>query len=422
MTKYPHVVIVGAGFGGLGVAEQLAHVPVHVTLIDRHNYHTFQPLLYQVATSLLNAEDVGAPVRSIFRSQENVNFRLGTVNGINVPEQKIQVDDGEEISYDYLVLAGGATVNYFGTPGAAEHAFPLYTLTNAVRLRNQVIKQFEAADRDATVIDDGALNFVVVGAGPTGVETAGALSDLFYNLLPDDYHQLATDKARIIIVEMGKEVLAPFKENLRVYARQQLEDRGVELRLGEAVAEVGPTFVKLKSGEEIKTQTLIWAAGVRANPLADMLGMPQGRGGRVKLNADLSVPGHPEVFVAGDMGGVVSDGEVLPQLGSVAMQSGEHIGRQLSRRIIGEETQPFKYWDKGFMATIGRGSAVVEFPNKRTLHGPLAYFAWLGVHLALLNGTRNRIETLWNWGWSALTHDRAARIIIERDEETRSLV
>ena len=421
MSKYSHVVIVGAGFGGLGVAEQLAHVPVQVTLIDRHNYHTFQPLLYQVATSLLNAEDVGAPVRSIFRSQENVNFRLGTVTSINVPGRKIQVDGVEEVSYDYLVLAGGATVNYFGTPGAVEHAFPLYTLTNAVRLRNQIMKQFEAADRDATIINDGALNFVVVGAGPTGVETAGALSDLFYNLLPDDYHQLATDKARIIVVEMGKEVLAQFKENLRVYARQQLEDRKVELRLGEAVAEAGPTFVKLKSGEEIKTHTLIWAAGVRANPLADLLGLPQGRGGRVKLNADLSVPGHPEVFVAGDMGEVVFAGEVLPQLGSVAMQSGEHIGRQLSRRIFGEETQPFEYWDKGFMATIGRGSAVVEFPNQRTLHGPLAYFAWLGIHLALLSGMRNRIETLWNWGWSALTHDRAARIIIESEEETQSV-
>jgi NADH dehydrogenase len=421
MNKYPHVVIVGAGFGGLGVAEQLAHVPVQVTLIDRHNYHTFQPLLYQVATSLLNAEDVGAPVRSIFRDEDNVNFRLGTVTGINVPARKIQLEDGAEIDYDYLVLAGGATVNYFGTRGAAEHAFPLYTLMNAVRLRNQVMKQFEAADRNSALIEDGALNFVVVGAGPTGVETAGALSDLLYNLLPDDYHQLATDKARIIIIEMGREVLAPFKENLRVYARKELEERRVELRLGEAVTEVGPTSVKLKSGEAIKTHTLVWAAGVEANPLARMLGVPQGRGGRVKLNPDLSVPDNPEIFVVGDMGEVKSEGKLLPQLGSVAMQSGEHVGKQIARRIAGEETQAFKYWDKGFMATIGRGSAVVEFPNKRTLHGPLAYFAWLGVHLALLSGVRNRIETLWNWGWSALTHDRAARIIVEGDEQKGSV-
>src|ERR1044071_7999236 len=286
MSKYPHVVIFGAGFGGLGVAEQLDHVPVEVTLIDQHNYHTFQPLLYQVATSLLNAEDVGAPVRSLFRHQENVNFRLATVTGIDVPGRKIQIDDGEEITFDYLVLAAGATVNYFGTPGAAEHAFPLYTLMNAVKLRNQVMQRFEAASRDPSVIEDGALNFVVVGAGPTGVETAGALSDLFYNLLPNDYHQLATDKARIIIVEMGKEVLAQFKENLRTYAKEELESRGVEIRLGEAVAEVGPTTVKLKSGEEIKDHTLVWAAGVQANPIALMLGMPQGRGGRVKLNPD----------------------------------------------------------------------------------------------------------------------------------------
>ena len=421
MSKKPHVVIVGAGFGGLGVAEQLARVPVDVTLIDRHNYHTFQPLLYQVATSLLNAEDVGAPVRSMFRHEENVNFRLGTVTGIDVPGRQIEMDDGDKISFDYLAVAGGATVNFFGTPGAAEHAFPLYTLMNAVKLRNQVMRQFEAAVQNPAMIDDGALNFVIVGAGPTGVETAGALADLFYNLLPKDYHELATEKARIILVEMGREVLPPYKQNLREYARNELEERGVELRLGEAVAEVGPTSVKLKSGEVIKAHTLVWAAGVQANPLARMLGMPQGRGGRVKLNSDLSLPEHPEIFVVGDMGEVTSDGQVLPQLGSVAMQSGEHVARQIARRIFGEETQPFKYWDKGFMATIGRGSAVVEFPNKMTLQGPSAYFAWLGVHLALLSGMRNRIETLWNWGWYALTHDRAARIIIEGEEEVRRI-
>ena len=421
MGTTPHVAIVGAGFGGLGVAEQLDHVPVEVTLIDQHNYHTFQPLLYQVATSLLNAEDVGAPVRSLFRHQDNVTFRMATVTGVDMPGHKIQLKDGNQVSYDYLVLAGGTTVNYFNTPGAAEHAFPLYTLMNAVKLRNRVLERFEATDRDPALIDDGALNFVIVGAGPTGVETAGALSDLFYNLLPRDYHQLATEKARIIMVEMGKEVLAPFKDNLRAYAKEELERRRVEVRLGEAVAEVGSTFVRLKSGEEIKAHTLIWAAGVRANPLADMLGLPQGRGGRIKLNPDLSVPDHPEIFVVGDLGEVTSDGKVLPQLGSVAMQSGEHVGRQIARRLHGEPGQPFRYWDKGFMATIGRSAAVVELPNKLTLHGPLAYFAWLGVHLALLSGMRNRIETLWNWGWSALTHDRAARIIIEsKDDEVKN--
>jgi len=226
---------------------------------------------------------------------------------------------------------------------------------------------------------------------------------------------------RVAQSEMGQGVLPPFRENLRAYAKKELEGRRVEVRLGEAVAEVGPTSVKLKSGEEIKTHTLVWAAGVQANPLARMLGMPQGRGGRVKLNPDLSVPEHPEIFVVGDMGEVTSEEQVLPQLASVAMQSGEHVGRQIARRITGEETQAFKYWNKGVMATIGRGSAVVEFPNKRTLHGPLAYFAWLGVHLVLLSGMRNRIETLWNWGWSALTHDRAARIIIEGEEETRNI-
>src|SRR6266851_2498396 len=392
MGNTPHVAIVGAGFGGLGVAEQLDHIPVDVTLIDRHNYHTFQPLLYQVATSLLNAEDIGAPVRSIFRHQDNVMFRMATVTGVDVPSQKIQLDDASLIAYDYLVLAGGATVNYFNTPGAAEHAFPLYTLMNAVTLRNKILERFEAADRDSALIEDGVLNFVIVGSGPTGVEIAGALSDLFYNLLPRDYHQLATERPRVIIVEKGKEVLAPFKDNLRKYAKEELEERRVEVRLGETVAEVGPTFVRLKSGEEIKTHTLIWAAGVRANPLADILGLPQARGGRIKLNSDLSVPEHPEIFVVGDMGEVVSDGKILPQLGSVAMQSGAHVAQQISRRLAGQPAQPFKYWDKGFMATIGRGAAVVEFPNQRTLQGQLAYFAWLGVHLTLLSGMRNRIE------------------------------
>jgi NADH dehydrogenase len=419
MTKTPHVAIVGAGFGGLEAAEHLAHVPVELTLIDRHNYHTFQPLLYQVATSELNAEDVGAPVRSMFRHQNNLTFRMATVTGVDIAGRTIALEDGNKLAYDYLVLAGGATVNYFKTPGAAEHAFPLYTLMDAVKLRNHVLDRFEAADGNPSLIQDGELAFVIVGAGPTGVETAGALADLFYNVLPKDYHQLATEKARIIVVEMAEEVLSPFKENLRVYAKEELEQRRVEVRLGQAVAEVGATFVRLKSGEEIKAHTLIWAAGVRANPLADVTGLPQGRGGRIKLNPDLSVPEHPEIFVVGDMGEVASDGQVLPQLGSVAMQSGQHVGRQIARRLHGEPTQPFKYWDKGFMATIGRGAAVVEFPNQRTLHGPLAYFAWLGVHLTLLSGIRNRIEVLWNWSWSAMTHDRAARIIIQsrNDEE-----
>ncbi len=423
MSNRLHVAIVGAGFGGLGVAEHLAHVPVDVTLIDRHNYQTFQPLLYQVATSLLNAEDVGAPVRSMFQHRANVNFCMATVTGVDIAGHKIQMGDGKPISYDYLVLAGGTAVNYFNTPGAAEHAFPLYTLMNAVKLRNRILERFEAADRDPALIQDGALNFVIVGAGPTGVETAGALSDLFYNLLPRDYHQLATKDARVILVEMGQEVLAAFSDKLRAYTKRELEKRRVEVRLGQAVAEVEPRVVRLKSGEEIKAHTLIWAAGVRANPLADLLGLPQGRGGRVKLDPDLSVPEHSEIFVVGDMGEVTSDGKVLPQLGSVAMQAGKHVGRQISRRLKGEPGQPFKYWDKGFMATIGRGAAVVEFPNKWTLRGPLAYLAWLGVHLALLRGIRNTIETLWNWGWTALTHDRAARIIVDsKDDEVKPSV
>lgn len=413
MSTRPHVAIVGAGFGGLEAAEHLAHVPVDVTLIDRHDYHTFQPLLYQVATSLLNAEDVGVPVRSIFRRQDNVTFQMATVSGVDITDRKIRLESGNQIAYDYLVLAGGATVNYFNVPGAAAHGYPLYTLMDAVKLRNQILDRFEAADGNPSLMREGELTFVIVGAGPTGVETAGALADLFYNLLPKDYHRIATENARIIIVEMAEQVLSPFQDKLRMYAEEELKQRRVEVRLGQAVAEVGASFVRLKSGEVIKCHTLIWAAGVRANPLADVIGLPQGRNGRIIINPDLSVPDHPQVFVVGDMGEVTSDGQVLSQLGSVAMQSGQHVARQIALRIHGDPTQPFRYWDKGIMATIGRGAAVVEFPNKRTLRGSLAYFAWLGVHLTLLSGIRNRVEVLWNWSWSALTHDRAARIIIQ---------
>src|SRR5262245_3842318 len=228
MSNTQHVAIVGAGFGGLGVAEQLDHVPVEVTLIDRHDYHTFQPLLYQVATSVLNAEDVGAPVRSLFRHQDNVTFRMATVTGIDVPGHKIQLNDGNQISYDYLVLAGGATVNYFNTPGAAEHSFPLYTIIHAVKLRNRILERFEAAASDPTLIEDGALNFVTVGAGPTGVETAGALSDLFYNVLPRDYHQLATEKARISLLTEGKKCSPRSKTICVLMAKES--SSGVELK------------------------------------------------------------------------------------------------------------------------------------------------------------------------------------------------
>jgi NADH dehydrogenase len=258
MSKYPHVVIVGAGFGGLGVAEQIGPC-------SGCRYSNRSTQLSHIPAAPLPGSHFSAECRrrgcahsEHFPTSGECELSSGNRYGHQFAGEKIQVDDREEISYDYLVLAGGATVNYFGTPGAAEYAFPLYSLMNAVKLRNQVMQRFEAADRDTTIIDDGALTFVVVGAGPTVVETAGALSDLFYNLLPEDYHQLATEKARIILIEMGQEVLAAFKENLRAYAKKELEDRGVEIRLGEAVAEVGPTSVKLKSGEQIKAHTLVW--------------------------------------------------------------------------------------------------------------------------------------------------------------------
>lgn len=412
----PKVVIVGAGFGGLAATEALAHVPVDVVLVDQHDYHTFQPLLYQVATALLNAEDVGRPVRGIFRHQDNVTIRQATVTGVDWETRRVQLDGGHLLPFDYLVLAAGSAVSYFGIPGAAEHAFPLYTLPDAVRLRDRVLDCFEAADRDPSLIDDGALTFVVVGGGPTGSEVAGALAEMFHNVLAKDYPDLAVNKARIVLVEMGQQLLPTFKDKLRDYARATLEERGVEDRLGEAVTEVDATRVRLKSGEELRAHTLIWAAGITANPLASALGLPAGKAGRIVVYPDLSVAGHPDVFVVGDLAQIVEDGDSLPQLAAVAMQSGEHAARQIARRLMGKPGQPFRYVNKGIMAAIGRGAAVAELPNGMTIQGRTAWFAWLGVHLMLLSGTRNRVEVLWDWGWAGITHERGARIVVDTEK------
>jgi NADH:quinone reductase (non-electrogenic) len=415
-TERKRVVIVGAGFGGLTAAEHLAHVPVDVTLVDQHDYHTFQPLLYEVATSLLNAENVGRPVRDIAHHQENVTFRQATATGVDWGTQQLQLVEGTALPFDYLVLAAGATVSYFGIPGGAAHALPLYTLPDAVRLRNQIMNRFEAADRDPALISEGALTFVVVGGGPTGVETAGALADLFQHELRRDYPDLAVNRAHIILIQRGDSVLRAFKKRLRAYARKTLEERGVEVRLGVAVTEVSATGVRLSSGEALQAHTVIWAGGLQAGALADGLSLPQGRRGRIVADADLSVAGHPNVFVVGDLAQMTDNGHFLPQLARPAIESGTHAAHQITRRLMGKPGQPFHYVDLGTMATIGRGTAVCEFPTGLTLQGPVAWLAWLMVHLVELGGMRNRVDVLGDWGWNLLTHERAARIIIDPAE------
>jgi NADH dehydrogenase len=413
MAVVPKVVVVGAGFGGLEVARSLKGRPVDVTLVDRHNFHTFQPLLYQVATAGLNAADVAHVVRGLFHEQGNVRFRQGSVTGVDWGARTVGLADQDPLPFDHLVLAAGASVTWFGTPGAEEHGFPLYTLEDATALRNHVVERFEAADADPGEIDRGGLTFVVVGGGPTGVETAGALAELFAMVFRKDYPGLAVSRARVVLVEMQGHLLGPFKASSRRHALETLRSRGVEVRLGTRVASVEGDRVTLGDGEELPCQTLVWAAGVQANPLAAVLELEQDRGGRVVVGADLQVPGRPGVWAIGDIAAARdAHGDLLPQLAPVAMQAGRHVARQISRLLANEPTTVFRYRDKGTMATIGRRAAVAELPGRITLRGAPAWLAWLGLHLVFLVGKRNRASVLLNWAWNYLTWDRGPRLIL----------
>ena len=419
MVDRPRVVVLGAGFAGLAAARALAKAPVDVTMYDRNNYHTFQPLLYAVATSVAQASVVGHPVRDLFHDQRNFNFHQATVTGIDFARRQIQFEQIAGVSYDYLILGLGSRVNFYGVPGASEHAFPLYTLTDALRLREHILKQFEAVDRDPALIDDGALHFVVVGGGSTGVETSGAMAELFHGVLAKDYPNLPVDTAHISLIEGGNAILSMFPEDLSTYAKKALEERGVEVRLGEVATAIEGSRVKLKSGEEIKAHTLVWGAGLQAIPAVQSLGVPLAKAGRLSANADLSLANHPEVFAVGDCA-LITDaktGKQLPQLGSVAMQAGALAGKNITNLIQGKPAKPFKYLDKGTMATIGRGAAVVEMPVGPHLKGGAASVAWVGVHLALLSGGKSQVAAAAQAGWTALTHDRPERVIYDSPPE-----
>lgn len=413
----PRVVIVGAGFAGLNAARELDGAPCDVVLVDRHNFHTFQPLLYQVATAGLNAADVAYPVRGIFRRQRNLTFRKATVTGVDADRREVLLASGDRLPYDHLVVSAGASTNYFGVDGAAEHAFPLYRLADAVRLRNHVLEAFEAAEADPALIEHGALTFVVVGGGPTGVEVAGALVELFETVLRKDYRRARPGRARVVLVEMLESVLPPFGRGSQRHALDTLRSRGVDVRLGEAVEAVRPDGVRFASGEELPTRTVVWAAGVQASPLAERLGFERTKGGRVVVEPDLSVPGRPEVLVAGDLAGAAApDGTLYPQLAPVAIQAGEHVAEQVRRRMRGDATEGFVYRDKGIMATIGRRAAVAELPNGIRLWGTIGWFAWLLLHLVMLIGFRNRVSVVVNWAWNYLVWDRGPRLILEPEE------
>jgi NADH dehydrogenase len=414
---HPRVLILGGGFAGVGAAQKLKKAGAEVVLVDRHDYHTFQPLLYQFATGLIEQTAVGHSLRDLLSRHDNTVIHKASVSKIDLEAREVSFEEIEPISYDYLVLGIGAEVNYFGTAGAPDHAFPMYTLPHALRLKNHVLERWEAADRDPSLIEDGALNIVVVGGGPTGVETAGAVAELYRGNFAKDYPKVDSEDARVILVEAGPELFGMFKPKLRSYAEKALTDRDVEVMTGKQVASVEPTRVALKSGEQLKAHTLVWGAGLQGNALVQSLGIELQRGNRIAVGPDLALPGHPEVYVIGDVAAITDakTEQVLPQLGSVALQSGEHVGKVISARLAGKEPEPFKYKDKGTMATIGRGAAVVQMLGGRTMTGLKAQAAWGVVHLALLPTNEDRAKAVVDWAGAATTHQRVGRITVEAE-------
>jgi NADH dehydrogenase len=369
-------------------------------------------LLYQVATSALTPADVVFPVRGVFRGAANVRVRRGTVTAVDLGRRRVCLDDGDELAYDTLVLAAGATTAWFGVPGAEQHALPLYGLADAVGVRNHVLARIEAADADPAHVDV-ALTVVIVGGGPTGVEMAGAFVELFHGVLARDFPRLDFGRARILLVEMGDRLLAGFSPQGSRHADEQLRARGVDLRLGTTVTAVDDGSVTLSTGEVVPTGTVVWAAGVRTSPLLEGLGLERVANGRVAVDASLRLPGHPEVFVVGDLAAVPWRGGLLPQVANVAQQEGTHAGRTIARMSRGRRARPFRYHHLGFMATIGRGAAVADLPLRVHLTGFPGWLAWLGLHLVRLVGVRNRASVLLNWAWSYLTWDRGPRLILE---------
>jgi NADH:ubiquinone reductase (H+-translocating) len=386
-----------------------------VTLIDQNGYHQFQPLLYQVATAELAGQDMTFEHTEVFHGQDNVTLVQQAGVAADIDQLSVTLADGTTITGDYLVLAAGAQPNFFNTPGAREFAFPLYSLTDARRVRERVLQLFGDAAAKPELIDDGALTFVVIGGGPTGVEISGSLSELVYDVMPHRYPHLAVAGARIVLVDVGHMLLAPFSDESHTYASKQLEKRGVELRLGTAVTEVARDHVVLRDGTTIRTHLVIWGGGEMAAPIAGNLGIGQGRGGRIDVRPDLSVPGHRNVFAVGDIANIpYGDERALPQLGSVAEQSGAWAGKNILGDIDGTGREPFHYRDKGIMAMIGRKAAVAELgPHRHEMHGRVAFAAWLGVHAELLANTGAEIKAFFAWAedFYFRPHHRSAELL-----------
>lgn len=402
------VVVVGAGFGGLNAVKALRRAPVQIEVVDRRNFHLFQPLLYQVATAALNPSDIAYPIRSVFRGQDNVAaVIMDEVVDIDLGEREVKLADGGSLSYDYLVVASGATHSYFGRDDWAEHAPGLKTLEDAVRMRRHILAAFEEAERHPDRAEE-LLTFVVIGAGPTGVELAGALIEIAVHSMSREFRRIDPSRARVLLVEGTDRVLPPYPEQLSASARKQLEGMGVEVLTGEMVSEVDARGVTLASGQRIEAATVLWAAGVQASSLGAKLGVSLDRAGRVEVEPDLSIPGHPEVFVVGDLARVPG----VPGVAPAAIQMGRHVARNIIADIEGRARQPFRYRNKGSLATIGRARAVADFGWLR-FGGFFAWVAWLAVHIWYLIGFRNRFLVFLNWAWNYVTFRRGARIITQ---------
>jgi NADH:ubiquinone reductase (H+-translocating) len=407
----PRVVLVGSGFGGLAAARALRRAPVRITIVDRSNHHLFQPLLYQVATAALSPADIAAPIRRIFRHQANVSVFLAEATAINVTQKRVVLLDGS-IDYDILILATGATHAYFGHDEWALSAPGLKSLNDAVRIRQRVLMAFEVAERET---DDARrrawMTFVIVGAGPTGVELAGTLAEVTRQTLARDFRHINTASARVILVEASPRVLGAYSEDLSQAARQQLEKLGVAVWTGMQVTGIDADGVSI-GHERIHSHTVIWAAGVAASPLAKTLGVPLDRAGRVLVEPELTIPGHDDVYVIGDLAHVECDGSLVPGVAPAAMQEGWHAAQNIIRTLRGRPREPFRYVDKGMLATIGRGAAVAKVgPIKASGH--FAWLLWLFVHILFLIGFRNRLLVMIQWAWLYFTFDRGARLITE---------
>ena len=407
----PHVVIVGGGFGGLSAARRFRNEAVRVTLLDRRNHHLFQPLLYQVATATLSPGDIASPIRWIFRRQRNLRVLLGEVERIDTPSKRLLLTDGAAVDYDYLVVATGASHAYFGHPEWEPFAPGLKTLEDALEIRRRMLLAFEMAERETDAErQQRLLAFVIVGGGPTGVELAGTLAEMARRTLRHEFRAIDPARARIVLVEAGPTILPAFPETLRQASRESLQRLGVEVREGVAVTHIDKHGAHL-GDERVDAGTVLWAAGVAASPVVSTLGAPLDRAGRVLVNPDLSIPGHPEVFVVGDAAAFLHQtGKPLPGVAQVAMQSAGQAAKNIIRLIERQPTRTFEYHDKGSMAIVGRGSAVADFGWTR-FSGLPAWFAWLFIHIFMLIGFRSRLAVMLQWGIAYITFQRSVRLI-----------